>query len=76
MQPPLRHDQTASIRDVVMLRGKLALKACFRTLRRCLYWAIYLPVAPALFLLCLVEEFASNVILPKEDRLTQTDEGY
>ena len=53
-----------------------ALAQCIRTLRRGLYWAISLPVAPALFILCLVEEFASSVILPKEDRLTQTDEGY
>jgi hypothetical protein len=59
-----------------MPHWKPEMKSCIRALRRCLYWGIYLPIAPALFLLCLVEEFASSVILPKEDRLTQTDEGY
>jgi hypothetical protein len=36
----------------------------------------YVPIAPALFLLCAVEDFAANVILPKEDRFTQTDGSY
>ena len=76
MQPPLRHDPPASIGGFAMPLWKLWLEACIRAARRCLYWIIYLPVAPVLFLLCMVEEFASSVILPKEDRLTQTDEGY
>ena len=66
----------AGIRGILMPPWKMTLNQCIRIVRRCLYWAIYVPIAPALFLLCAVEDFAANVILPKEDRFTQTDEGY
>jgi hypothetical protein len=73
---PFQFVNPASIRGIVMSRSKMTLNQCTRALRRCLYWAIYVPIAPALFLLCAVEDFAANVILPKEDRFTGTDEGY
>ena len=76
MRPPSHFIPPAGIRGRVMPRSKMTLNQCIRIVRRCLYWAIYVPIAPALFVLCAVEDFAANVVLPKEDRFTQTDEGY
>jgi hypothetical protein len=76
MLPPLRLFNPANLRGAVMPRSKMTLKKCIRVLRLGLYWAIYLPIAPTLFVLCAIEDFAAKVILPKEDRFVETDEGY
>jgi hypothetical protein len=76
MLPLSRLYNPATLRGAVLPRSTMKLKKCIRVLRLGLYWAIYLPIAPALFVLCAIEEFAAKVILPKEDRFTETDEGY
>ena len=76
MLPLSRLFNPANIRGAVLPHSTMTLKKCIRVLRLGLYWAIYLPIVPALFVLCAIEEFAAKVILPKEDRFTETDEGY